>query len=75
MDTQPDDGNADQRPSIDPLRRVFVPIERKTANGTTVFRTTDGEVYMRHVDGSIRRSRPKVNGKIAKKMRRKAGAA
>jgi hypothetical protein len=62
-------GKADQRPSIDPLRRVFVPIERETADGTTVFRTTDRELYMRHTDGSIRSVQKKTNGKVARKMR------
>jgi hypothetical protein len=41
----------------------------KTKNGTTVFRTLDGEVYARLDDGSIRRAHPKVNGKVARKMR------
>lgn len=82
MDTPLNDGNpqgnADQRPSIDPLRcapldplkRVFVPIERVTAKGTRVFKTTDGDIYARLSDGSIRRAHPKVNGKIARRARR-----
>jgi hypothetical protein len=55
---------------LDPLRRVLVPIEKRTANGTIVFRTTDKEVYFRHTDGSIRRASLKVNGKEARKARR-----
>jgi hypothetical protein len=57
------------KPSIDPLRRVFVPIERKTPAGTWVFRTLDREMYARAGDGSIRRVTPKVNGKVARKRR------
>ena len=61
---------ADQRkPKIDPLRRVFVPIERKAKNGTMVFRTSDQQLYMRHIDGSIRSVQKKMNGKLARKMR------
>ena len=55
---------------IDPLRRVFVPIEKRTEKGTLVFRTTDKELYFRAPDGSIRRAQPKVHGKDARKMRR-----
>lgn len=59
-------------PKIDPLRRVFVPRETRTSNGTMVFRTTDGDVYARLEDGSIRRAAPKVNGKQARRNRRRA---
>lgn len=60
----------DQKPPIiDPLRRVFVPKEAKTSKGTVVFRTLDFQVYARLPDGSIRRSKPKVNGKAARKAR------
>ena len=74
MDDQLKDGKADQQPSIDPLRRVFVPIEKRTPAGTLVFRTSDKTLYFRASDGSIRHSTPKVNGKQARKMRRMAGA-
>jgi hypothetical protein len=67
MDVTIPDSN-DKRP-IDPLRRVFIPIERRTSNGTTVFKTQDKMVYARLEDGSIRRAIPKVNGKHAKKLR------
>ncbi len=65
MDTQDinaPEGRSDPKP-LDPLRRVFIPIERRTANGTLVFKTTDGELYARLSDGSIRRAHPKVKGK------------
>jgi hypothetical protein len=61
----------DRDAPLDPLRRVFVPVEKRTAQGTLVFRTTDKDLYFRGPDGSIRRSVPKVNGKLAKQMRRK----
>jgi len=64
MDTQ------QPKPEIDLLRRVFVPREMRTTKGMMVFRTTDGEVYTRMFDGSIRRANPKVNGKVAKRERR-----
>lgn len=63
---------ADPKPPIDPLRRVFVPIERRTPNGTLVFKTHDNQLYARMHDGSIRRATPKLNGKDARKARRKA---
>jgi len=61
---------------IDPLKRWFVPIEKRTSKGTMVFRTLDGDVYARLTDGSIRRANPKVRGKSARRAdkiaRRKA---
>ena len=72
MEDHPKDDAAvriDQRPPLDPLRRVFIPIERRTKNGTIVFKTTDGELYMRHTDGSMRRVHKKVHGKAARKQR------
>lgn len=56
---------------IDPLQRVFVPIEKRMTNGNLTFQTTDHQRYIRSSDGSIRRSTPKVNGKDAKKARQK----
>jgi hypothetical protein len=64
----------DQQRPIDPLRRVFVPIEKRTANGTLVFRTLDKQVYVRLEDGSIRRATPKMNGKEARRLRAKSRA-
>lgn len=61
---------SNQKPSIDPLRRVFVPIEKRTPNGTWVFKTTDQTMYFRAPDGSMRRVQPKVNGKDARRARR-----
>jgi hypothetical protein len=61
-----------EKPSLDLLRRVFVPIERRTVKGTLVFKTQDGDMYARLADGSIRRTHPKVNGKDARRARRKA---
>lgn len=55
------------QPAIDPLRRVFIPIERQAQNGTFVFRTTDNMTYARLGDGSIRRAQPKVRGKSARR--------
>lgn len=55
---------------IDPLKRVFVPVEKRTEKGTTVFRTLDKQVYARLEDGSIRRAVPRVRGKAAKRARR-----
>ena len=72
MDVHLKDGNADHKTPIDPSRRVFVPIERKTANGTWVFRTLDNEMYCRLPDGSIRSTTKKMNGKLARKLRAKA---
>ena len=72
MDTQPHGASAAvTTPSLDPLRRVFVPIEKRTLNGTLVFRTMDNQMYCRLASGSIRRVTPKVNGKVAKRLRRK----
>ena len=75
MEEQLTDGavqeTTDHKPSIDPLRRVFVPIERVTPNGTTVFGTHDREVYVRLEDGSIRRARLKLRGKAARKAERR----
>lgn len=61
-----EDAPKETRP-LDPLRRVFVPIERKMASGQTVFRTTDQMVYARLDDGSIRRAIPKQRGKSARR--------
>lgn len=55
---------------IDPLRRVWIPIERKTIMGQTTFSTHDKVVYGRLANGVIRRAIPKVNGKEARKARR-----
>lgn len=74
MDGQLDDGKADQQPPLHPLRRVFIPIERKTSAGTSVFRTTDNEMYCRADDGSIRSVNKKMNGKKARKLRRRGHA-
>jgi hypothetical protein len=49
----------------------LVPIERRTVKGTLVFKTHDGDMYARLADGSIRRTYPKVNGKDARRARRK----
>ena len=62
----------DQRPPIDPLRRVWVPKEREMANGAVVLRTLDKEWYERCSDGSIRRVNQKLRGKAARKAEKKA---
>lgn len=58
-------------PDVDPLRRGYFPIEKRTVNGTWVFRTVDGEQYCRAPDGSIRSVTKRVNGKVARKRRRR----
>jgi hypothetical protein len=40
---------------IDPLQRVFVPIEKRNLDGTWSFTTKDKKRYVRLEDGSIRR--------------------
>ena len=52
-----------REPAIDPLRRVLVPREAVTPNGTTVFRTSDGTLYARMPDGSRRRVDRKREGR------------
>lgn len=51
-------------------RRIYVPIEKRNSDGTWVFQTSDGDRYVRGLDGSIRRRSPKVNGKEARRIRR-----
>lgn len=70
MDDQLKDGNADQERPIDPLRRVFIPKEHQRLDGIISFQTLDHTQYQRYTDGSIRRIHPKVNGKVARKLRR-----
>lgn len=61
MDTQTD------KPAIDPLRRVFIPVERVMQNGTIVFRTQDSTVYVRAKEGGpMLRAVPKIRGKKAR---------
>lgn len=54
-----------ETPALDPLKRVFVPIEKHG-----VFRTTDREVYVRLFTGQIVCATPKVRGKAARKADR-----
>lgn len=43
-------------PPLDPLQRVFVPIERRNVDGDFVFQTQDGKKYIRNREtGQIRR--------------------
>jgi hypothetical protein len=56
---------------LDPLRRVFVPIEKRMLNGQMTFRTTDQTQYFCDDKGVIKRRFAKVNGKRAKKSRQK----
>lgn len=63
--------NEDQ-PTINPLRRVLIPREIPVAEGGTAFRTTDGQTYRRGTGGAIRRAKPKVSGRAAKRARVKA---
>lgn len=58
---------ADQQPPLDPLRRGFFPIERKTKNGTVVFQTLDKVMYARVDEGlPMYRVDKKVRGKAAR---------
>lgn len=55
---------------IDPLHRIWVPREKRDADGHWVFQTSDGERYRRDAGtGVIRNAAPKVNGKLARKIR------
>jgi hypothetical protein len=55
--------------ALDPLRRVFVPIEDKRG----FFRTHDYAVYQRNAEsGVIRRAIPKQRGKAARRAERQA---
>ena len=63
---------ADNATKIDPLHRVFVPIEGRNVRGQWTFRTMDRDEYYRDVNGCIRRKYPKVNCKEQKKLRRKS---
>lgn len=64
------DDNAQRK--IDPLDRIWIPIEKRTAKGTLVFRTSDRETYARLDDGSIRRVDKKARGKAARRAERAA---
>ena len=67
--------NMKTEPSLDPLRRVFVPIEKRDMHGVWHFATVDSDRYTRDpTTGVIRRVQPKVNGKRAKKARREVRA-
>lgn len=61
--------DAAEEAPIDPLRRVWIPIEKRDVQGRLTFRTTDGERYRREDDGSMRHATGKVNGKRARKAR------
>lgn len=52
---------------IDPLRRVWIPIEKKRSDGVAVFQTHDRMRYERDITGAIRRAIPKVKGKAARR--------
>jgi hypothetical protein len=58
---------------IELLRRVYVPIEKRTVAGVLQFRTLDGKRYMRDSAGTIFAS-PKVgrNKKERRRARREA---
>jgi len=61
---------------LDPLRRVFVPIEKRTLDGAWTFKTSDGEKYLRHPKtGAMVNVSKTRGGKAAKKARRQARAA
>lgn len=59
---------------VDPLQRVFVPIEKTTGEGTRVFRTSDHQMYVRMEDGSIHRvhsAKTNLNGKAARRRQKR----
>ena len=71
MDVKMPDGDRKLPPvKMDPLRRIFIPIERSTKAGTVVFRTSDKEMYVRLEDGSIHRTVPKLSKAARKQVRR-----
>lgn len=52
---------------------MFIPREVPVGKGHTGFRTSDGDVYVRHTaSGVIRRVNPKVRGKAARKAEKAA---
>jgi len=72
MTGQPKGDKIDQGQIIDPLRRVFVPIEKRDVRGNWVFQTLDKQKYIRNAaTGQIRTLTRKVNGKVARKVRAK----
>ena len=75
MDTRdPAPEGSGTTPALDPLRRVFIPVEKRASNGDWLFETSDGHTYRRGIDGVIRSRMPKINGKLAKRIRAKARA-
>lgn len=64
-----DDASKSVVEPIDPLRRVFVPVEKRMSSGISVMRTLDGETYHRGTDGVIRSSMSRINGKLARKAK------
>lgn len=69
MSTSADDTKDKAKLPYSP-RRIYVPREQRNSKGEWVFLTSDKEKYVRGLDGSIRRATPKVNGKMARKIRR-----
>ena len=58
---------------LDPLQRVFVPIEKQTSDGRTVFQTLDRAVYERRQNGQIiNHSKFHGTAKQRKKLRMQA---
>jgi hypothetical protein len=76
MEDQPHDDRVHnatvQRPPIDPLRRVWVPVEKRDSHGDLTFHTSDGEKYYRDKNDVIHHATVRKNGKLAKKMRQRA---
>ena len=58
---------------IDPLHRVFVPKKTgRDVNRNWTFQTSDGVLYYEDDSTGMRRRKyPKVNGKLARKARRR----
>jgi hypothetical protein len=73
---------AAQTPSLDPLRRVLVPVEKLTSRGTVVFRTTDNTMYartepgapMHRVDRKVRGKKARAHDKLMRRLARVHGA-
>ena len=65
------DGTLNQQP-INPLQRVFIPIEKRNVLGQLTFQTLDRTKYVRHVSGAFVRAVPKMRGKAARRAEKQA---
>lgn len=72
MDTPKDTAKSNvAEPMLDPLRRVFIPIEKRMLDGNWRFRTSDKERYTRNgTTGTVYRADPKPLNKHARRRER-----